>query len=252
MGCDVDTAGTDARRPCARPCSAAGLSGGAEVGRISGSRLRRRRPGGAALEARHRNRVGVSGGCGWSGVQLPDATALDGELVVRDAAGRLAFEWLQNRLATRCRGGPGSRGVAGPRRRVRSAAAVRDGHGLLAVSEAQGRARVRVRRPPAVGAVGAVPVDHRGRHPRPRPWPPMAPSSSWPPLPRAPSDVWPRAAALGPAPATSLVRTRSGQGPCPDLPRTLSCDCQDDGRVVRGEGGDGKGVEDLVEAEPGR
>ncbi|MFF7550121.1 hypothetical protein ACFZCU_41805 [Streptomyces canus] len=34
-------------------------------------------------------------------MQLPDATALDGELVVRDAAGRLAFEQLQNRLARR-------------------------------------------------------------------------------------------------------------------------------------------------------
>ncbi|WP_246111632.1 hypothetical protein [Streptomyces hawaiiensis] len=34
-------------------------------------------------------------------VQLPDATALDGELVVWDTAGRLAFERLQNRLARR-------------------------------------------------------------------------------------------------------------------------------------------------------
>jgi ATP-dependent DNA ligase len=34
-------------------------------------------------------------------VQLPDATALDGELVVQHAAGRLAFERLQNRLARR-------------------------------------------------------------------------------------------------------------------------------------------------------
>ncbi|MEH0415957.1 ATP-dependent DNA ligase [Streptomyces sp. B21-083] len=34
-------------------------------------------------------------------VQLPDATALDGELVVWDALGRLAFERLQNRLARR-------------------------------------------------------------------------------------------------------------------------------------------------------
>ncbi|MER7577821.1 ATP-dependent DNA ligase [Streptomyces sp. NPDC126514] len=34
-------------------------------------------------------------------VQLPDATALDGELVVWDASGRLAFERLQNRLARR-------------------------------------------------------------------------------------------------------------------------------------------------------
>ncbi|WP_329538250.1 hypothetical protein OG568_50915 (plasmid) [Streptomyces sp. NBC_01450] len=33
--------------------------------------------------------------------QLPDATALDGELVVWDAAGRLAFERLRNRLARR-------------------------------------------------------------------------------------------------------------------------------------------------------
>ncbi|MER6368751.1 hypothetical protein ABT255_10255 [Streptomyces mirabilis] len=33
--------------------------------------------------------------------QLPDATALDGELVVWDAAGRPAFERLQNRLARR-------------------------------------------------------------------------------------------------------------------------------------------------------
>ena len=37
-------------------------------------------------------------------VELPDATALDGELVVWDAAGRLAFERLQNRLA-RCGAG---------------------------------------------------------------------------------------------------------------------------------------------------
>ncbi|MEU9211758.1 hypothetical protein AB0D27_28410 [Streptomyces sp. NPDC048415] len=36
--------------------------------------------------------------------QLPDATALDGELVVWDAAGRLAFERLQNRLARRAAG----------------------------------------------------------------------------------------------------------------------------------------------------
>ncbi|WP_436987706.1 ATP-dependent DNA ligase [Streptomyces sp. enrichment culture] len=34
-------------------------------------------------------------------VQLPDATALDGELVVWDTAGRIAFERLQNRLARR-------------------------------------------------------------------------------------------------------------------------------------------------------
>ncbi|MDT0573387.1 ATP-dependent DNA ligase [Streptomyces sp. DSM 3412] len=34
-------------------------------------------------------------------MQLPDATALDDELVVWDDAGRLAFERLQNRLARR-------------------------------------------------------------------------------------------------------------------------------------------------------
>lgn len=34
-------------------------------------------------------------------MQLPDATAMDGELVVWDAAGRLAFERLQNRFARR-------------------------------------------------------------------------------------------------------------------------------------------------------
>ncbi|MFD4874548.1 hypothetical protein ACFWOB_14455 [Streptomyces sp. NPDC058420] len=34
-------------------------------------------------------------------MQLPGATALDGELVVWDAAGRLACELLQNRLARR-------------------------------------------------------------------------------------------------------------------------------------------------------
>ncbi|MGV9255336.1 ATP-dependent DNA ligase [Streptomyces sp. NPDC003697] len=34
-------------------------------------------------------------------VQLPDATALDGELVVWDTAGRRAFEQLQNRLVRR-------------------------------------------------------------------------------------------------------------------------------------------------------
>ncbi|MGV9277760.1 ATP-dependent DNA ligase [Streptomyces griseosporeus] len=42
--------------------------------------------------------------------QLPDQTALDGELVVWDAAGRLAFERLQNRLARR---GAGAARAAG-------------------------------------------------------------------------------------------------------------------------------------------
>lgn len=43
-------------------------------------------------------------------VQLPDATALDGEQVVWDAAGRLAFERLQNRLQRR---GAGAARAAG-------------------------------------------------------------------------------------------------------------------------------------------
>ncbi|MEU3491681.1 ATP-dependent DNA ligase [Streptomyces massasporeus] len=64
-------------------------------------------------------------------VQLPDATALDGELVVWDAAGRLAFERLQNRLQRR---GAGAARAADEWpahiRRVRSAAAVRYGHHL--------------------------------------------------------------------------------------------------------------------------
>ncbi|WP_308406861.1 hypothetical protein [Streptomyces sp. AC555_RSS877] len=47
-------------------------------------------------------------------VQLPNATALDGELVVWGAAGRLAFERLQNRPARRGAGRPGGGGVAGP------------------------------------------------------------------------------------------------------------------------------------------
>ncbi|MEU2288556.1 ATP-dependent DNA ligase [Streptomyces sp. NPDC013178] len=42
--------------------------------------------------------------------QLPDATALDGELVVWDATGRLAFEQLQNRLQRR---GAGAARAAG-------------------------------------------------------------------------------------------------------------------------------------------
>ncbi|MEV6406023.1 hypothetical protein AB0M58_24115 [Streptomyces bobili] len=38
---------------------------------------------------------------GAGAVRLPDATAMDGELVVWDASGRLAFERLQNRLRWR-------------------------------------------------------------------------------------------------------------------------------------------------------
>ncbi|WP_234332057.1 hypothetical protein [Streptomyces sp. NRRL F-5650] len=58
--------------------------------------------GRVVLRSRHGTEMGpafpevVSGA-----VQLPDATAMDGELVVWDAAGRLAFKRLQNRLARR-------------------------------------------------------------------------------------------------------------------------------------------------------
>ncbi|MFD3505144.1 hypothetical protein ACFWWT_45145 [Streptomyces sp. NPDC058676] len=100
--CDVDTAGTHAEhsRTRARARATAGLGGGAQVGWIPSPGLRRCGPGGAALQAPHRDAFGVSGD--WAGAtQLPDATALDGELVVWDAAGRLAFERLQDRLQRR-------------------------------------------------------------------------------------------------------------------------------------------------------
>jgi hypothetical protein len=96
----MDAARADADHPRARTRSAAGQCCGAEVGRLSGSRLRRRRAGGAALQARHRNRVVVSGGRG-RGRATAGRDRADGELVVWDTAGRLAFERLQNRLARR-------------------------------------------------------------------------------------------------------------------------------------------------------
>ncbi|CAM5690444.1 hypothetical protein SCANM63S_00150 [Streptomyces canarius] len=61
-------------------------------------------------------------------------------------------------------GGAGSRAVAGSLRGVRSAQVVRDRDDRLAVPETAGRSGVRVRHPPALGAVGAVPVDHRPGH----------------------------------------------------------------------------------------
>ena len=58
--------------------------------------------GQVVLRSRHGTEMGPSFPEVMAGaVQLPDATALDGELVVWDAAGRLAFERLQNRLARR-------------------------------------------------------------------------------------------------------------------------------------------------------
>ncbi|MGW0574095.1 ATP-dependent DNA ligase [Streptomyces tauricus] len=86
----IDMAPDDAPRTAQRRIT--------EVGRIPGDDPRRRGPGGAAVQARYRDgsrNPEVVAGAG----QLPDATALDGEL--RDAAGRLAFERLQNRLARR-------------------------------------------------------------------------------------------------------------------------------------------------------
>lgn len=77
-------------------------------------------------------------------VQLPDATALDGELVVWEDD-RLAFERLQNRLQRRgAAAAQGRRRVAGALRRVRPAPAVRDGHDALALPAAPGRTGVDV------------------------------------------------------------------------------------------------------------
>ncbi|OQD56847.1 hypothetical protein BM536_006940 [Streptomyces phaeoluteigriseus] len=76
-------------------------------GRIPSPGLRRCGPGGAALQARHRDASGVSGDWGW-GRQLPDATALDGWSY--GTAGRLTFERLQNRLQRR---GAGAARAAG-------------------------------------------------------------------------------------------------------------------------------------------
>jgi ATP-dependent DNA ligase len=92
--------------------------------------------------------------------QLSDATAMVGELVVWEA-GRLAFERLQNRLqqrgarAARAAGEWPAHFVAFDLLRLSGR------YDQLAASAAQGRAGGRVRRPPAVGPVGAVPVDHR-------------------------------------------------------------------------------------------
>ncbi|MFG3467550.1 hypothetical protein ACGF5T_34990 [Streptomyces sp. NPDC047853] len=84
-------------------------------------------------------------------VQLPDATAMDGELVVWDAAGRLAFERLQNRLARRGSGAvQAAEESACPLRGVRSAQALRDRDDRMAVPQAAGGAGVGVRRPPAL------------------------------------------------------------------------------------------------------
>ncbi|MEV8465101.1 hypothetical protein AB0470_36865 [Streptomyces griseosporeus] len=98
-------------------------------------------------------------------VQLPDQTALDGELVVWDAAGRLAFERLQNRLARRGAGAAwaaaewpahfvafdvlrlsGTDTTGWPYQRRR--------HALEALFAERG----------LVGTVGTVPVNHRPGH----------------------------------------------------------------------------------------
>ncbi|MET9040082.1 ATP-dependent DNA ligase [Streptomyces mirabilis] len=87
-------------RPCVRPCAAAGWAG---EPKWDGFRA------GASVDAGQvvlRSKRGTDMAPAFPEVvagaaQLPDATALDGELVVWDAAGRLAFERLQNRLARR-------------------------------------------------------------------------------------------------------------------------------------------------------
>jgi hypothetical protein len=64
----------------------------------------------------------------------------------------------------RSQGGPGGTGVAGPLRRVRCLAAVRDGHDRTALPAAQSRPRVRVRLPRSHCAVSVVSIDHRPGH----------------------------------------------------------------------------------------
>lgn len=100
---DVDAAGTDAERavpePRLRPGWAAELKWDGFRALVSVD------AGKVVLRSRRGTEMGpvfpeiVAGAA-----QLPDATALDGELVVWEH-GRLAFERLQNRLQRRC--GPG-------------------------------------------------------------------------------------------------------------------------------------------------
>lgn len=93
--------------------------------------------------------------------QLPDDTGFDGELVVW--AGRLAFEWLQQRLARR-RGAAAlaaAQVLPGPLRRLRRAAPARCGPHRLALYLAPRCPRGTVRRGGTVRAAHAVPVDHR-------------------------------------------------------------------------------------------
>ncbi|MEU9481803.1 hypothetical protein [Streptomyces sp. NPDC048191] len=116
------------------------------------------------LRTRLRSRRGTQMGKAFPEVvagtaQLPDQTALDGELIVWDwEAGRLSFEQLQNRLHRR--------GAAADRWPAQFVA-----FDLLRMSEtdttalalhaATGRDRGAVPYTRAVGAVGTVPVDHR-------------------------------------------------------------------------------------------
>ncbi|WP_436942657.1 hypothetical protein [Streptomyces sp. SudanB66_2053] len=88
----------------------------------------------------------ASAGCG----------RLDGELVVWGAAGRLEFERLQQRLAWR---GTGAARAA----REWPARFVKFDLLRLSGTDTPSWPYRRRRAPPAVGAVGAVSIDHRGR-----------------------------------------------------------------------------------------
>ncbi|MFJ8596938.1 hypothetical protein [Streptomyces sp. NPDC093598] len=101
MGCDVDTAGTDARRPCVRPCAAAGWAGEpkwdgyrAPLAVYAGGRVLLRSRRGTDMTASFPEIRAATL------AQLPTDTGIDGELVVRERDG-LAFQRLQQRLARR-------------------------------------------------------------------------------------------------------------------------------------------------------
>ncbi|MFJ8596931.1 ATP-dependent DNA ligase [Streptomyces sp. NPDC093598] len=96
----MDAAGADAEHPRLTPDLRPGWAGEPKWDGFRAAVLVD--AGRVVLRSRHGTQMGpafaeiVAGA-----VQKPDATAFDGELVVQDAAGRLAFARLQNRLARR-------------------------------------------------------------------------------------------------------------------------------------------------------
>ncbi|GDY80692.1 hypothetical protein SAV31267_101770 [Streptomyces avermitilis] len=97
--CDVDAAGADAEHSVPKPELRPGWAGEPKWdGFRAGVSVN---AGRVVLRSRRGTEMGRrSGGCG-RGCAAVGSDALDGELVVWDAAGRLAFERLQNRLARR-------------------------------------------------------------------------------------------------------------------------------------------------------